>query len=88
MNMNLKNNIKSNIKKENETSMSDNKIKDDVKNDTENKEQETAIKKFRSGKKIRDWYCRNNDGVLQEEGQRELMCFLYGTCKNEPQDGY
>jgi len=26
---------------------------------------------------IRDGYCRNNDGVLTEEGQRELMCFLY-----------
>lgn len=26
---------------------------------------------------IRDGYCRNNDGILQEEGQRELMCFLY-----------
>ncbi len=26
---------------------------------------------------IRDGYCRNNDGTLQEEGQRELMCFLY-----------
>lgn len=26
---------------------------------------------------IRDGYCRNNDGSLQEEGQRELMCFLY-----------
>ena len=26
---------------------------------------------------IRDGYCRNNDGVLQEDGQRELMCFLY-----------
>ncbi len=25
----------------------------------------------------RNGYCRNNDGVLQEEGQRELMCFLY-----------
>lgn len=26
---------------------------------------------------IRDGYCRNNDGSLTEEGQRELMCFLY-----------
>jgi len=26
---------------------------------------------------IRDGYCRNNDGSLREEGQRELMCFLY-----------
>ena len=26
---------------------------------------------------IRDGYCRNNDGVLQEKGQREFMCFLY-----------
>ncbi len=27
--------------------------------------------------KIRSGYCRNNDGSLQEEGQREIMCFLY-----------
>ncbi|PSM56689.1 replication protein [Clostridium diolis] len=26
---------------------------------------------------IRDGYCRNNDGKLTEEGQREFMCFLY-----------
>jgi hypothetical protein len=26
---------------------------------------------------IRDGYCRNNDGGLTEEGQREFMCFLY-----------
>lgn len=26
---------------------------------------------------IRSGYCRNNDGALIEEGQRELMCFLY-----------
>jgi hypothetical protein len=26
---------------------------------------------------LRSGYCRNNDGVLTEEGQRELMCFLY-----------
>lgn len=26
---------------------------------------------------IRSGYCRNNDGLLQEEGQREIMCFLY-----------
>jgi uncharacterized membrane protein len=29
------------------------------------------LQEYRSG------YCRNNDAVLQEEGQRELMCFLY-----------
>ncbi|MCS6131088.1 helix-turn-helix domain-containing protein [Clostridium botulinum] len=27
--------------------------------------------------KIRDGYCRNNDGILTESGQREFMCFLY-----------
>lgn len=26
---------------------------------------------------IRDGYCRNSDGALTEEGQREFMCFLY-----------
>lgn len=26
---------------------------------------------------LRSGYCRNNDGVLTEEGQREFMCFLY-----------
>ncbi|AOR25011.1 replication protein [Clostridium taeniosporum] len=26
---------------------------------------------------IRDGYCRNNDGILIETGQREFMCFLY-----------
>ncbi|MFL0167524.1 helix-turn-helix domain-containing protein [Candidatus Clostridium helianthi] len=26
---------------------------------------------------LREGYCRNNDGSLSEEGQRELMCFLY-----------
>lgn len=26
---------------------------------------------------LRDGYCRNNDGTLTEEGQREFMCFLY-----------
>jgi hypothetical protein len=26
---------------------------------------------------IRDGYCRNNDGELTEDGQREFMCFLY-----------
>ncbi|NFA43754.1 helix-turn-helix domain-containing protein [Clostridium botulinum] len=26
---------------------------------------------------IRDGYCRNNDGILTVDGQRELMCFLY-----------
>ncbi|MVX66959.1 DNA-binding response regulator [Clostridium chromiireducens] len=26
---------------------------------------------------LRSGYCRNNDGSLSEEGQRELMCFLY-----------
>lgn len=26
---------------------------------------------------LRSGYCRNNDGKLTEEGQREFMCFLY-----------
>lgn len=26
---------------------------------------------------LRDGYCRSNDGHLQEDGQREFMCFLY-----------
>ena len=31
---------------------------------------------------LREGYCRNNDGLLIEHGQRELMCFLYRYWSN------
>lgn len=31
---------------------------------------------------LREGYCRNNEGLLIEDGQRELMCFLYRYWSN------